>query len=66
MKILDARKNSPEINPRAKKALVSLRAARREAVKQARLHGTPIVYLQDGKLIREWPSKQKKQVVRLP
>jgi len=33
----------------------ALRQARRDAVKQARMHGTPIVYLRQGKLVSEHP-----------
>jgi hypothetical protein len=40
---------------RAAKILKSLRNARKHAVEIARLHRTPIVYMQDGKLVREWP-----------
>ncbi len=42
-------------DPRTAKIMKSLRNARKAAVKTARLHRTPIVYLQDGKLVREWP-----------
>jgi hypothetical protein len=35
--------------------LKALRDARKEAVKSARLHRVPIVYLRDGKLVREHP-----------
>ena len=42
-------------NPRAAKILKSLRNARKNAVEIARLHRTPIVYMQDGKLVRERP-----------
>jgi hypothetical protein len=61
----DVPESRAEMSPRAKKIMESLVAARKEAVKQARLHGTPIIYMQDGKLIREWPSKGKKQIVSL-
>jgi hypothetical protein len=42
-------------SPRAAKILKSLRNARKNAVEIARLHRTSIVYMQDGKLVRERP-----------
>jgi hypothetical protein len=42
-------------SPRAAKILKSLRAARRTAVKTAKLHGVPIIYMRDGKIVRERP-----------
>ena len=35
--------------------LRALRDARKDAVKRARLHGTRIVYIRDGKIVRERP-----------
>jgi hypothetical protein len=35
--------------------LAALRRARADAVKTARMHGTPIIYLHDGKIVREHP-----------
>jgi len=43
------------LNPRAAKIMKSLRNARKSAIKTARLHGTAIVYMQDGRLVRERP-----------
>jgi hypothetical protein len=40
---------------RATKILKALRNARKDAVEIARQHGTPIVYLKDGKLVKERP-----------
>jgi len=37
------------------KILRSLRNARKIAVETARQHGTPIIYLVDGKIVRERP-----------
>jgi hypothetical protein len=42
-------------NQRAVEILRSLRDARKVAVKSARLHRVPVVYLQAGKLVRERP-----------
>ena len=42
-------------NARAAKILKSLRDARKQAVETARQHGTSIVYLKDGKLVKERP-----------
>jgi hypothetical protein len=33
----------------------SLRSARADAVKTARMHGTAVIYLRDGKIVREHP-----------
>lgn len=37
------------------KILKALRDARKQAVKTARLHGVPIIYEKDGKIVRERP-----------
>jgi hypothetical protein len=55
MKTTSPKQTRARLNPRAAKILKSLRNARKQAVKTARLHRTPIVYLQDGKLVRERP-----------
>ena len=38
---------------RSAKILKALRQARKSAIKSARMHGLPITYLKNGKLIRE-------------
>jgi hypothetical protein len=40
---------------RAAKILKALRDARQDAVKTARMHGVPIVYLRNGRIVRERP-----------
>lgn len=40
---------------RTKKILKALRDARKVAVKSARMYGVPIVYMKEGKLVRERP-----------
>jgi hypothetical protein len=55
MKTPSAKQKRVPQNLRAAKIMKSLRNARKTAVKIARLHGTPIIYLQDGKLVRERP-----------
>lgn len=55
MKAKHPKQKLAALNPRAAKIMKSLRLARKTAVTAARLHGTPIVYLQDGKLVRERP-----------
>jgi hypothetical protein len=42
-------------NLRAAKILKSLRNARKDAIETARQHRTSIIYLQDGKLVKERP-----------
>lgn len=42
-------------NPQTAKILRSLRNARKHAVETARQHRTPIIYMKDGKLVRERP-----------
>lgn len=56
MKTLSAKK-SPEAKTDALTTLItaSLRKARTDAVKTARMHRTPIVYLKNGKIISERP-----------
>ena len=49
MKTAQTKQKKPRLNGRVKKILASLRAARKDALKTARLHGTSIVYLRDGK-----------------
>jgi len=49
------KRKQPELDPRSAAILRALRAARKEAVKSARMHRVPIVYLRDGKLVRERP-----------
>lgn len=45
----------PKPDATAKLIATSLRQARCDAVKQARMHRTPIVYLSQGKLVSERP-----------
>ena len=40
---------------RTAKILKALRDARKDAVKSARMHGVPIVYLRNGRIVRERP-----------
>lgn len=42
-------------DPRAAKILQSLREARKQAVEIARQNHAPIVYMVDGKIVRDWP-----------
>jgi hypothetical protein len=44
-----------KLDHRSAEILKALRDARKEAVKSARLHRVPIVYLRDGKLVHERP-----------
>jgi hypothetical protein len=53
MKMLSAKQKKPRMDSRTAKILKALREARKTAVKSARVHGVPIVYLKNGKLIRE-------------
>lgn len=49
---------SPKIHAtdrRAAKVIKAMRDARRQAVKAARMHGVPVIYLRDGKIVREHP-----------
>ena len=41
------------LDPRTRKIVKALRDARKQAIKSARMHGVPITYLKNGKLIRE-------------
>ncbi len=45
----------PQPDARAKEILKSLRDARKEAVKSARMHGVPVIYMRAGKIVRERP-----------
>lgn len=40
---------------RSAKILKAVRDARKDALKSARMHGVPIIYLRDGRLVRERP-----------
>jgi hypothetical protein len=42
-----------KLDQRTRKIMKALRDAREEAIKSARMHGVPITYLKNGKLIRE-------------
>jgi len=55
MKTMPTKTKPLRANPRAAKILKSLRDARKVAVKSARMHQVPVVYLQAGKLVRERP-----------
>jgi hypothetical protein len=44
------------MDARTAKIMKALRDARKDAVKSARMHGVPIVYLRDGKLVKERPT----------
>lgn len=55
MKTDSITRKNPTSDPRAAQILNGLRQARKSAVKTAKATGTPIVYLQDGKLVRERP-----------
>lgn len=48
-----SKKDKVRADPRTAKILKSLKDARKAAVKAARFHGVPIVYMKDGKLVRE-------------
>jgi hypothetical protein len=53
MKTLPAKQKKARIDPRTAKIIRALREARKLAIKTARMHGVPISYLKNGKLIRE-------------
>ena len=53
MKTLTAKQKKPRIDPRTAKIIKALREARKLAIKTAQMHGVPISYLKNGKLIRE-------------
>ncbi len=53
MKTLVSKNKKARIDPRTAKIIKALREARKLAVKSARMHGVPIIYLKNGKLIRE-------------
>jgi hypothetical protein len=49
-----ANRSKPKtLDSRTRKIVKALRDARKEAIKSARMHGVPITYLKNGKLIRE-------------
>jgi hypothetical protein len=43
------------LDARTGKILKALRDAREDAVKSARMHGVPIVYIRNGRIVRERP-----------
>ncbi len=43
----------PAVSARSAAILASLRYARKSAVKTAKMHGVPVVYLRAGTLVRE-------------
>ena len=53
MKTVISKNKKERIDTRSAKILKALREARKAAVKSARMHGVPIIYLKNGKLIRE-------------
>ena len=53
MKALTAKQKKTGVDSRTAKILKALREARKAAVKSARMHGVPIIYMKNGKLIRE-------------
>ena len=53
MKTPPIRPRQPRIDRRSANILKALRDARKLAIKTARMHGVPISYLKNGKLIRE-------------
>lgn len=53
MKAIPTRQKKPRVDARTARILKALREARKAAVKSARMHSVPIIYLKDGKLIRE-------------
>jgi hypothetical protein len=53
MKTLNAKQKNPRIDARTAKIIKALREARKLAIKTARMHGVPISYIKNGKLIRE-------------
>lgn len=48
-----SKKDRAGVDPRTAQILKSLKDARKAAVKAAKFHGVPIVYMKDGKLVRE-------------
>ena len=55
MKATALKSPRPKLDPTTKQIMAALRRARAVAVKTARMHGTPIIYMRDGKIIREYP-----------
>lgn len=53
MKPAGSKKDQASADPRTAKILKALKDARKAAVKAAKFHGVPIVYMKDGKLVRE-------------
>jgi hypothetical protein len=52
---MTGKKKSTLQNPLAKRAMEALKRAGLLARKIARMHGTPIYYMRDGKLVAEKP-----------
>ena len=53
MKTLPAKRKKARLDARTAKIIKALREARKLAIKNAGMHGVPIIYLKNGKLIRE-------------
>jgi hypothetical protein len=53
MKITTSKKATARTDRRSARILQSARDARKAAVKSARMHGVPLIYLKNGKLVRE-------------
>jgi len=48
-----SKKATVRTDRRSARILQSARDARRAAVKSARMHGVPVIYIKNGKLVRE-------------
>lgn len=53
MKPAASKKDRANVDPRAAMILKALKDARKGAVKAARFHGVPMIYMKDGKIVRE-------------
>ena len=53
MKMTASKKATARTERRSAQILQSARDARKAAVKSARMHGVPVIYIKNGKLIRE-------------
>jgi hypothetical protein len=53
MKSTHPRRTAVRTEQRSARILKSARDARKAAVKSARMHGVPVIYLKKGKLVRE-------------
>jgi hypothetical protein len=50
------RQEKPKMTALAKQDMAAARRAAKTARRVAKMHGTPVVYLKDGKIIYEYPK----------